>query len=251
MKNKTFLSVIIFLVFFMSLISVSALTQYDSQQVNKEFNFTQNCYESTYITLSTIVTPNSTETINFNMTSMGEGSFYYNYTPNQIGRYDFLGISDGCSKTFAVYVDVTPNGKTYDTGDSLIRIFVAIFFILMMAGTYASTKKIDYEKWYEKIKEKYTTRNFVKWSLAAIAFNIMSNSFIIYFILGLPIMLILMDLVFIYNITSIALYVQSLLYMYIILVIVLGVIFLSFVQEWFMDFVEKMKDIDWGIENGE
>lgn len=247
MKKLTFS--FIFLLFFMSLVSANTLSQYDSKQVDKEFSFCQTCQDSTYITLSSIATPNSTEFINTNMTSTGSGDFCYNYTPTQTGRYDFRGISDGCSKTFAVFVDVTPNGKVYDTGDSLIRIFVAIFFILMMFGVYRGTKSVDYEKWYESIKQKYITRNFVKWSLAAIAYNVMMNSFIIYFILGLPIMLILTDLVFIYNITSIALYVQSLLYLYIVGVIVLGVVFLSFVQEWFMDFVEQMGDIDWGVEN--
>lgn len=249
MKNKIFIFSLVFLVFFMSFISASTLLQYDSKQVDEEFSFCQTCQDSTYITLSSISTPNSTEFINANMTSTGSGDFCYNYTMTQVGRYDFRGISDGCSRTFAVFVDSTPNGKEYDTGDSLIRIFIAILFIAMMLGVYAISKKVDYERWYEKIKEKYTTRNFVKWALSAIAYNFMINKFIIYFILGLPIMLISMDLVFIYDITSIALYVKSLLYVYIALVVVLGIVFLSFIQEWFMDFVEKLQDIDWGIDN--
>lgn len=248
MKNKLIISSLFLFLFLMSFVSSSTLTSYKSQKVDVEFNFTQTCQDATFITLSTIITPNSTEIITLNMTSVGGGSFIYNYTPSQIGRYDFTGISDGCLKTFAVYVDVTADGKIYDTGDSLIRIFVAIFFILMMLGFYRSSKNINYDQWYEKIKEKYITRNFVKWSLAAIGFNIMKNGFIIYFILGLPIMLILTDLVFIYNITAIALYMQSLLYIYIVLVIVLGVVFLSYVQEWFMGFIEEIQNIDWGIE---
>lgn len=236
------------LVLFLSFISASTLTQYQSKKVNEEFSFCQTCQDATFITLSSIETPNSTELINLNMTSVGGQEFCYNYTPVQIGRYDFRGISDGCLKTFAVYIDITADGNTYDTGDSLIRIFVAIFFILMMVGLHKISKGVNYEKWYEKIKEQYITRNFVKWSLAAIGFNIMNNLFIIYFILGLPIMLILMDLIFIYNITSIALYMKSLLYIYIVLVMILGVVFLSYVQEWFMDFIKMIEDIDWGIE---
>lgn len=237
------------LLFLISFTSATTLNQYDSKQVDENFSFCQTCQDSSYITLSNIKTPNSTEIINTNMTSVGGGSFCYNYTPTQIGRYDFAGISDGCLKTFAVYVDVTPNGKIYNTGDSLIYIFVALFFIAMMLGFYKVSGTINYEAWYEKIKEKYITRNFVKWSLAAIGYNIMINRFIVYFLLGLPIMLILMDLVFIFNITSIALYMQSLLYIYIVLVMVLGVLFLSYVQEWFMDFIEDIQNIDWGIDN--
>ena len=247
MINKKIFSLFL-LVFLMSFISANTLNQYPSKQVNEIFSFCQTCQNAGYTTLSSIETPNLTELINLNMTSVGGGEFCYNYTPTQIGRYDFRGISDGCLKTFAVYVDVTADGKTYDTGDSLIRMFVALFFILMMVGLHRASKNINYDTWYENIKEKYITRNFVKWSLAAIGFNIMKNSFIIYFILGLPIMLILVDLVFIYNITSIATYIQVLLYIYIVLVTVLGVVFLSYVQEWFMDFIKMIEDIDWGIE---
>lgn len=248
MKIKTLTFNLVLLVFLVSIVSASTLTQYQSKRVDENFSFCQVCQDSTYITLSNIETPNSTEIINTNMTSVGGGSFCYNYTPTQTGRYDFAGISDGCLKTFAVYVDVTPNGKTYDTGDSIIRIFVAIFFIIMMVGLNRVSKNIDYEKWYEKIKQQYITRNMVKWSLAAIGYNIMNNIFIVYFLLGLPIMLILMDLVFIYNITSITLYMQSLLYIYIVLVMVLGVIFLSYVQEWFMDLIENIQNLDWGVD---
>jgi len=246
-KNLLFINLALF-IFLMSFISANTLTQYSSKPVDKEFNFTQNCYDASYITLSTIITPNSTEEINANMTSIGEGSFVYNYTPTQIGRYDFVGISDSCSNTFAVYVDIIPNGEIYDTGDSLIYIFVAIFFIFMMIGFHKVSKMVNYENWYEDIKKKYITRNFVKWSLAAIAYNIMKNGFIIYFLLGLPIVLILTDLVFLFNITSIALYMQSILYIYITLIVVLGIIFLGFLQEWFMDFIKQIQDIDWGID---
>lgn len=246
--NKLSILSIFMVVLFMSLISANTLTQYQSKQVNEEFSFCQVCEDSTFITLSNIETPNETELINSNMISTGNGSFCYNYTPIQVGRYDFVGISDGCSRTFAVYIDITPNGKTYNTGDSLIYIFVALFFILMMVGFHKASKDINYEAWYEKIKEQYITKNFVKWSLAAIGYNIMTNAFIIYFLLGLPIMLILMDLVFIFNITSIALYMQSLLYIYIVLVMVLGVVFLGFLQEWFMGFIEDIQNINWGID---
>ena len=249
MGNKTLtIFTLIFSILFMSLISGSTLETYTPQEVNLEFNFTQTCQNSAYTTLSTIITPNSTEIVNVNMTSVGGGSFMYNYTPTQIGRYDFTGISDGCLKTFAVYVDVTPNGKIYNTGDSLIYIFVSIFFILMMVGFYKIGGTINYEAWYERIKQQYITRNFVKWSLAAIGYNIMTNRYIIYFLLGLPIMLMMMDLVYIFNITSIVLYMKSLLYLYIVLVMALGVLFLGFLQEWFMGFIEDIQNINWGID---
>jgi hypothetical protein len=251
MKRSIIIFNLLALVFLMSFISANTLESYNPKQVNENFTFCQTCQDSSYITLSQIETPNSTDIINSNMTSVGGGSFCYNYTPTQIGRYDFAGISDGCLKTFAVSIEVTADGNVYNTGDSLIRIFVSIFFILMMLGFHKMANAINYEKWYENIKEKYTTRNFVKWSLAAIAYNIMTNTYIIYFLLGLPIMLILTDLVYIYNVTSITLYMQSLLYIYISLIAVLGVVFLAFLQEWFMDFIEELQNLDWGVDDYE
>lgn len=246
MNSKLSILSIIAIILFMSLISANTLSP---KPVGEEFSFCQVCDDSTYITLSNIESPNNfTEAINTNMTSTGSGSFCYNYTPMQTGRYDFIGISDGCTNTFAVYVDVTPNGKIYNTGDSLIYIFISIFFMLMMLGFYKVSGLINYEAWYEGIKEKYITRNFVKWSLAAIGYNIMTNRYIVYFLLGLPIVLMLTDLVFIFDITSIVLYMKSLLYIYIVLVMVLGVLFLGFVQEWFMGFIKDIQEINWGID---
>lgn len=246
--NIAVLSLLI-LMFALSFASSSTLSEYKPQKVDQEFNFTQTCEDATYITLSNIQTPNSTEFINVNMTYVGGGSFYYNYTPNQIGDYDFAGISDGCLKTYAVYVPVTANGKTYDTGDALILIFVSTFLIFMMFVFHKTATVVNYERWYERIKEKYITRNFVKWSLSAIAYNIMINSFIVYFLLGLPIVLILMDLVFIFNITSIMLYMQSIVYVYYTMIMVLAIVFLSFLQEWFMQFIKDIEDIDWGLKD--
>lgn len=247
MKNIAIFNLIV-ITFLMSFISASTLTQYDSKTVNEEFSFCQTCQDSTYITLSSIATPNSTEFLNVNMTSAGGGDFCYNYTPVQIGRYDFRGISDGCLNTFAVFVDITPNGKTYNTGDSLVRIFIAIFFIGMMLGFYKFSKSLNYEKWYEEIKQKYITKNAVKWSLGAMGYVIMKESAIVYFLLGLPIVLMLTDLTFLYNITSIALYIQSLLYIYIIFIVILGIVFLSFAQEWFMGLIDDVQNTNWGIE---
>lgn len=244
--NYKFLT-LFFFVFLLSFISVSALPTYPPQTVNEQFSFCQVCQDSTYITLSNIETPNATELINANMTSTGSGSFCYNYTATQVGQYDFTGISDGCLQTFAVGLEVTPDGKLYGTGDALMRMFVALFFVLMMFAFHRISLNVNYEKWYDKISKDYAIRNFVKFALAAILYNIMTNSYIVYFLLGLPIMLILVNFAFIYNITAIQLYIQALLYLYISMTIVLGVVFLSFAQEWFMDLIKMIQELDIGV----
>jgi len=207
------------------------------------------CSNASYCNINVIL-PNSTLIVDGqNMTNQGS---FHNYTilPEIYGEYKIGGFckDEEYSQEIDYSIFVTADGETYDTGDSLVRIFVAIFFVLMMLGFYRVTKNVNYEKWYEKIKKQYITRNSVKFALAAIMYNIMINSYIIYFMLGLPIMLIITDLAFIYNITSILLYVEALLYVYISMVIVLGVVFLSFAQEWFMDLVKQVQDINWGLD---
>lgn len=229
----------------------SSLETLGSYKQGECLDVRQTCVSCSYVNIS-ITNPNSTIVLNnTGMDNQGSGVWIKEFCETgTTGRYGVVGAGDldGTDTSFAYFFDVTPNGKTYNTGGSLVYIFVALFFIAMMLGFYKVSKSINYEAWYEKIKEKYITRNFVKWSLAAIGYNIMNNSFIVYFLLGLPIMLILMDLVFIFNITSIALYMQSLLYIYIVLVMVLGVVFLGFLQEWFMDFIKDIQEIDWGID---
>lgn len=114
--------------------SATTLESYGTKKVNEQFTFCQICSDATYITLSSIETPNSTLTLSANMTSYGAGQFCYNYTATQIGRYDFRGISDGCENTFATYIDVTNNGKQEADGVtiSLFSIFYLIVFAVLI-----------------------------------------------------------------------------------------------------------------------
>jgi phosphatidylserine synthase len=77
------------------------------------------------------------------MTSMGSGTFCYNYTPSLIGTYDFRGISNGCVKSFAVYVPVTPRGESYNGMQTGIIAAQGILILLFMALGFSFGK----EKW--------------------------------------------------------------------------------------------------------
>jgi hypothetical protein len=101
---------VIFSLTFLFLSFTSALDSYGTKKLNEQFTFCQVCSDSTYVTLSSIETPSQTIQVNENMTSLGSGQFCYNYTATQIGRHDFRGISDGCEKTFATYVDISTDG---------------------------------------------------------------------------------------------------------------------------------------------
>jgi hypothetical protein len=86
----------------------------------------QTCADGSYIFFNIINTPNSTTYPNTNITlTNGQGCF--NYTFNNLGRYDFLGFSDGCDKNFAFYRIVTTTGLPV----SAVQISAYIFFLLI------------------------------------------------------------------------------------------------------------------------
>jgi hypothetical protein len=131
--------------FLFSFISANSLNSLGVQKLNQEFNFTQVCSDATYITLTNIKTPTGNLIINQNMSLVATGTFIYNYTPNELGRHDFMGISDGCEKTFATYLDVTYDGLTNSNTklDNYYILFIAISLIL---GLLISGIALKYDK---------------------------------------------------------------------------------------------------------
>ena len=130
MAKKTLLTFLFILTMFTMF--VSALDDYGVKQVDEQFTFCQVCQDATYITLSSIETPDTTEGIYENMTSMGAGEYCYNYTPQKLGRYDFRGVSDGCEKTFATYMDITYTGKDLTMEETTMYLGVLVFLVLIL-----------------------------------------------------------------------------------------------------------------------
>lgn len=107
----------------------------DSQGVgiqNENFIIIQNCYDATFVTLSTIQYPNKTiSIINENMTNLAPGSYGYNFTDtSDIGRYYVNGISDGCENSFTFYFDITYTGENV----MIQEIFVYTIILLALFG---------------------------------------------------------------------------------------------------------------------
>jgi hypothetical protein len=131
-NNKSFIFLLAFaMIFLLSNVSATTLDSYGSKKVNEQFTFTQVCSDATYITLSSIETPTGVVYLNVNMSNIGLGQYSYNYTPTEIGRYDFRGISDGCEKTYATYVEVTPDGNTGKLGFYFLILLLSLGVIVL------------------------------------------------------------------------------------------------------------------------
>lgn len=148
---------------------------------------------------------------------------------------------------FEFSFEVTNEGTQLSLWDSIVRMFLLLFFVGIFLLIHQLSSKINFEKWNNKIMEKYKTRNFVKMVLSSIVYNIMKNSYIIYYLIGLPVLLVLKDITYTYNISNMILFIDVVLSIYLIGVLIVGIIFLSYVQEWIMEAWEMVRDMDWGV----
>lgn len=112
--------------------SVSALDEMGTTTINEKYQFVQVCQDASFINLSSISTPTGNVILNVPMTFTGSGQFVYNYTPTELGRYDFVGISDGCEKTFATYINVTSNGSS--NNNTLVIVLFIGGLVLVLLG---------------------------------------------------------------------------------------------------------------------
>lgn len=103
----------------------------NAQQINVQTELIQTCDTCTEVSISSITTPNSTESINLEMTKNGT-TYNYSYTPDQIGSYFYsvVGDKDGSISEETLCFEVTHSGGTLDTPQSII--IVGLFFILLL-----------------------------------------------------------------------------------------------------------------------
>jgi len=239
MLKKVYPAFLLAFIFLISFTSAS-VQNYPEQSVDEQFTFCQTCSDATYITLSTIQTPNSTLFTNQNMTDMGSGDFCYNYTPVLAGRHDFRGISDGCLKTFATYVDV-------DTPNIVADIILLIFFSSLILILYTTSSRVNYDKWYKSISTKYKEKNSPKVILSGMMYNLVKDSFLLYYLLGWPILLLLKNIVTSFGMTSISGIFNGVFILYTVGLLAVVVLFFGKAQEFIMGIAEEAKLARWGV----
>jgi hypothetical protein len=131
MKKELFFSfMFIFLIGFISAVqpTLGVFRQNESVRVS------QVCSDATYITISSIAYPNSTIALTAtNMTYVSSGEYYYDFNlTTSPGRYNVRGISDGCSKTFSTYFDITQTGTEPTTAQGGISVGIIILILTIM-----------------------------------------------------------------------------------------------------------------------
>jgi hypothetical protein len=221
-------------------------------KLNQPMEITNYCQSGTcsYITLISLEFPNGTITYPMvNMTSSNNKSFNYSFTPDLIGEYTFT----TCGDSSIVVCDSDSFNVTYTGKDTFsgINIILLIFFISLLIGVVWLNHKIDYKKWYENILKKYEHKNYVKITLSSIAYNLMKNTFGIYYLFGFPIILIITDIILTYNIESLIGLATNFIYIYAWGFILVGVMFIGQLQEFIVTILEDFNSIQWGMRKNE
>jgi len=214
---------------------------------NEPASLIQTCYDSTEGFITRVVYPDKTFAIN-EQTAMTKNGDNFNYSflnTSQLGQYLVYGICD--SQVWQYDFEVTVNGEKTTIATSIIHVLFITFFVMLIFVFYYLNNKINFEKWNDSIYNKYLSRNFIKVVFSAILYNFMKNSFVIYYLLGFPIIIILNEIAMSYGLLTVITVLNAFLVIYSIGVILVGVYFFSYVQEWVMDLIEKVKNMGWGI----
>lgn len=216
-------------------------------KIDTEMQITNYCEVGTctYITLDSLELPNGTVTYpNTNMTKNGQ-SYNYTFTPSEIGTYTFTTCGDStlnvCDKdTF--FVNYNGQANSIATMITLLLFFVGLFFFYK-----SLSGRIDFDKWYESLLKKYSDRNYMKVAMGAVAFTFMKTKIVIYYMIGLPIMLILVDIVKSYQITSLILLFENLMFVYSFGIIIIAFMFFGQLQEFLFKAKDDVLNLGWGI----
>jgi hypothetical protein len=141
---------------------------------------------------------------------------------------------------------ITTNGRESDSLQLYTRIFLLLFFMFTIFLIQWNKGRIDYDKWYNQIAEKYRTKNTFRWVLSALGYNLLKNSYVFSYLVGLLGMLVLTELILLFNITSVLLIMKIVLALYTWGALVVVMVFFSQVQEWIFEWKEDLEKIKWG-----
>lgn len=253
MNNKKILAIMFMSIFLISL--VSALTFKQNEQADIKIV----CINAGYCTASAICNasvfdPDNIVILDGVQATQSPSLAYFNITLNstqttKLGQYTVGGFCKDGSVTQLIdfNFEVNTTGNELELPESLVNIFLILFFIGLLVGTHHIAKKTDFKKWNEQIIKKYKEKNMVKMILSSILYNFMKNTYMIYFLIGLPIIMLVTDITNVYNIVGFIAFMNSLLLIYTVGIIIVGLVFLSYVQEWIMDMIELVKNLDWGV----
>jgi len=146
------------------------------------------------------------------------------------------------------FFEANTSGEPSNSLQLYSRIFLIILLISGIIIIQWNRKRINYEQWYSKMATQYQEKNLFKWGLSALGYNLMKNSYIFSYLIGLFGMLVLTEITLLFNITSALSLMKIMLALYSWAALAVVIVFFSQVQEWFKGWIKDIQDLSWGWE---
>lgn len=274
--NKSFVAVFFVFVFIFSFIGFGVASpiyqtsnqdvgliietqNYEFIKIGEDFNVEIHVYNSTNglpvdnSSVSCVIHysyANGTQAIEDNMSFEEPFDFTYNVSQSFLtgGKGYFVFQCDSSEGGFrSSRVEVTLSGLPYHIETLWATVFLILIFSSLIFLIHRHKDGTNFDRMYQKIIEKYKERNFVKNMLHSTWYNLLKNSWAMYYSIGFIILMLVFDIVYLFNIISMFSLLKTFLTMYAWGFVVVGMVFLSYFQEFFVDLLDDIENDSWGI----
>ena len=168
----------------------------------------------------------------------------------EVGFYNYaVSCQDDLGAVISGIFEVSLTGIDSDEYNIWAHLGLFLFFIGLVLAFYYINTNINYERWYRSIINRYEHRNTIKVIISSIGYNLMKNAFIWYYLLGLPMLLIITDIALVFGVTSMIELMKVILGIYYFGFILVGLFFFGYLQEWIMKIINDIKNLDFGVDN--
>lgn len=217
------------------------------------FNITTGSLVNTSEVTCSVELTDSNGTVKLEGTATPDGDHYHMIRPASVvtkaGIYAVTVVCNDSSiagyKT--AFFEANTKGRSLSIPRVINYTLAMLFFIGLMMGFYIVSSKINYDKWYNSIVAKYSKTNGLKVALSSITYNFAKETFITYYLLFFPVIILFREMMDEFGIISIAGIIDSMLIIYSIGLVIVGLLFFGKIQEFVMKLIDQIKDTKWGI----
>ena len=218
-------------------------------KLNENKTITITCPTCTFINFTAV---NSDQKIFLNNVEMTKNGNTFSYIflgtdLNRTGDYQIDGYSN-LDVPLGLCFDITPTGDKDSVSYLLVNFILFLFIICAIIGIAVIKNKIDFEKWNNKIKSKYEDKNPVKVLFSGLTYCFMRDIFLAYYILGWPLLIILEDIMYRFNITSIHTLMINMIDLYSIGIYIVGLLFVGMAFQFLKETWDEWENMKWGID---
>lgn len=170
-------------------------------------------------------------------------------TDTQVANYTISSLPFGSYQYFSncghgeFYI--TSNGQETNYNYLIATVVLIIIFMSFGVFIYQDKKKMDDEKYWNMIFNKWQKKNYIKFSGLVVWYNLKRNAYALYYLIGLTIIFMLGDIAAFYNLALLPL-IGILLNLYSWGTVIIAMVIFGNIQEWIFEWKEKLEQIKWG-----